>query len=146
MSQLFHKSTSLLARIPTDFIAMVARVSVSTVFLRSGMLKLDGWNDGTTLALFTDEYKLPFIAPKGGRLPGDDGGIDASAFCSCGFMTRYAALSLLCMTLVIEVFVYPDAFDTHGVWAVSLLFLMKYGAGTLSVDALAFGDRALLRT
>lgn len=46
------------------------------------------------------------------------------------------ARRLLVMTLVIEIFVYPNAFDTHGVWAVALLFLMKYGAGTLSLDRL----------
>jgi putative oxidoreductase len=37
---------------------------------------------------------------------------------------------------VIELFVYPNAFDTHGVWAVSLLYLMKYGAGTIALDSL----------
>ncbi len=30
-----------------------------------------------------------------------------------GFFTRFAALALLVMTLVIEIFVYPNAFDTH---------------------------------
>jgi putative oxidoreductase len=45
---------------------------------------------------------------------------------------------------VIEVFVYPNAFDTHGVWAVSLLYLMKYGAGAVSIDA--FSARTLNST
>ncbi|MEJ2116772.1 MAG: HAD-IC family P-type ATPase, partial [Alphaproteobacteria bacterium] len=46
------------------------------------------------------------------------------------------AFALLMMTLVIEFFVYPNAFDTHGIWAVCFLFLMKYGAGPLSLDAI----------
>jgi putative oxidoreductase len=54
-----------------------------------------------------------------------------------GLFTRFAALALLIMTLVIEIFVYPNAFDTHGVWAVALLFLMKYGPGALSADHIA---------
>jgi putative oxidoreductase len=53
-----------------------------------------------------------------------------------GLFTRFAALGMLIMTLVIQIFVYPNAFDTHGVWAVCLLFLMKYGAGPLSLDHL----------
>ena len=40
------------------------------------------------------------------------------------------------MTLVIQVFVYPDAFPTHGLWAVALLYLMARGPGTISLDAL----------
>ena len=52
--------------------------------------------------------------------------------------TRPAALALLGMTLVIEIFVYPNAFDTHGVWAVSLLYIAKFGPGTLALDRLLF--------
>jgi putative oxidoreductase len=37
---------------------------------------------------------------------------------------------------VIQVFVYPNAFDTHGVWAVALLYLAKFGPGTLALDRL----------
>ncbi len=53
-----------------------------------------------------------------------------------GLLTRFAATMLLGMTLVIEIFVYPNAFDTHGVWAVTLMYLMKYGAGRFSLDHL----------
>ncbi len=54
----------LFERIPDDLIAIVARIGIATTFLRSGLLKLDGWSDGNTLALFTYEYKLPLIPPK----------------------------------------------------------------------------------
>jgi hypothetical protein len=53
----------------------------------------------------------------------------------------FAALALLIMTLTIQIFVYPNAFDTHGTWAVCLPFLMKYGAGHFSLDYLLLGDR-----
>ena len=55
-------------------------------------------------------------------------------FILAGFFTRFAALALLVMTLVIEIFVYPNAFDTHGVWAAALLYLIKYGPGVVSLD------------
>jgi putative oxidoreductase len=40
------------------------------------------------------------------------------------------------MTAVIQLFVYPDAYPTHGVWAAVLLMLIARGAGVLSVDYL----------
>jgi DoxX len=48
-------------RIPLDLIALLARICVGTVFLRSGVLKLEGWQSGTTLSLFETEYVLPFL-------------------------------------------------------------------------------------
>ena len=40
---------------------LAARVYVGLAFFRSGLTKVADWD--TTLALFQDEYKLPFIAP-----------------------------------------------------------------------------------
>jgi putative oxidoreductase len=38
------------------------------------------------------------------------------------------------MTLTIQLFVYPDAYPTHGTWAAVLLFLLVLGPGKLSLD------------
>ena len=38
------------------------------------------------------------------------------------------------MTLVIQVFVYPDAWPTHLSWAGLLLYLAGRGAGSWSID------------
>jgi putative oxidoreductase len=40
------------------------------------------------------------------------------------------------MTLIIEVFVYPDAWSTHLSWAAILLLLMARGPGAISIDGL----------
>jgi putative oxidoreductase len=53
-----------------------------------------------------------------------------------GLGTRFAALGLLGMTTVIEVFVYPDAWPTHLSWAAILLPLIAKGGGALSLDRL----------
>ena len=55
-----------------------------------------------------------------------------------------AALVLLGMAAVIEVFVYPQAWPTHIQWAAMLLVLLCRGAGALSLDALIerFGLRS----
>lgn len=52
-----------------------------------------------------------------------------------GLATRFAALALLGMTAVIQIFVYPDAYALHGTWAAGLLFLVAKGGGVVSVDA-----------
>ncbi|MGA9320321.1 MAG: DoxX family protein, partial [Xanthobacteraceae bacterium] len=48
----------------------------------------------------------------------------------------FAALGLLFMTAVIEIFVYPLAWPTHGVWATCFLLLIARGPGEVSLDAL----------
>jgi putative oxidoreductase len=48
--------------------------------------------------------------------------------------SRLSALALLVMTLVIQVFVYPSAFATHGLWAATMLYVMARGPGVLSLD------------
>jgi len=40
------------------------------------------------------------------------------------------------MTLVIQLFVYPGAYPTHGVWAAVLRYLVARGGGVLALDHL----------
>jgi putative oxidoreductase len=134
MFSLIARATSLFERIPGDLIAIVARIGIASTFLRSGLLKVDGWSNGNTLALFTDEYKLPLIPPEIAATMATAAELSMPVFILAGFFTRFAALALLVMTLTIEIFVYPNAFDTHGLWAAALLYLMKYGPGILSLD------------
>ena len=49
-----------------------------------------------------------------------------------------SALALLGMTLVIQVFVYPDAWPTHLSWVALLLYLAGRGGGALSLDQVLF--------
>ncbi len=53
-----------------------------------------------------------------------------------GLLTRLSAVGLLIMTAVIQVFVYPDAWNVHILWAALLLYLIKYGGGTISIEYL----------
>ncbi len=53
-----------------------------------------------------------------------------------GLFTRISATALLVMTLVIEVFVYPDAWPTHLTWAALMLALTARGGGDASLDRL----------
>jgi putative oxidoreductase len=134
MSSFFARLDALFASIPMDLIALLSRIGIGTVFLRSGLLKLDGWASGTTLTLFQEEYKLPLIPPEIAAYLATAAELTLPPLLFIGLFTRYAAAAMLGMTLVIQTFVYPNAFDTHATWAVCLLFLMKYGAGTFSLD------------
>lgn len=53
-----------------------------------------------------------------------------------GLATRFSALALIGMTLTIQLFVYPDAYPTHGTWLALLLLLVAKGPGSLSIDHL----------
>jgi putative oxidoreductase len=141
MKSIYLRCVDWFARIPADLIALLARISVGTVFLRSGLLKLEGWESGTTLSLFETEYTLPFVSPNVAMHLATAAELTFPFLLFAGLFTRFAALALLIMTLVIQIFIYPNAFDTHGTWAVAFLFLMKYGPGHFSLDYLLFGDR-----
>jgi putative oxidoreductase len=53
-----------------------------------------------------------------------------------GFATRLAALGLLVLTVLISVYVMPDAFwSTHVYWIAILMVLMSVGPGAVSIDA-----------
>jgi putative oxidoreductase len=136
MRDLIDAALAAFKAIPNDLISYLARIGIGATFFRSGMLKLEGWADGNTLTLFREEYRLPLLPPEIAAYLATTAELTLPLLLFAGLFTRFASAGLLVMTLVIEVFVYPNAFDTHGVWAVSLLFLMKYGAGALSLDNL----------
>lgn len=88
----------------------------------------------STYDLFSYEYALPLIAPE---LAAQMATVSEHLFpllLIAGLGTRLSAAALLCMTAVIQVFVYPAAWATHLGWAALLLALVARGAGTLSLD------------
>jgi putative oxidoreductase len=53
-----------------------------------------------------------------------------------GFATRFAALGLLVMTVLLQVYVMPGMlWPAHVYWASILLVLMSVGPGAISIDA-----------
>lgn len=53
-----------------------------------------------------------------------------------GFATRFSALALLALTVMLQLFVMPQAlWTTHVYWASILLVLISMGGGQISVDA-----------
>jgi putative oxidoreductase len=110
----------------------MARFALAGVFFRSGMSKLANWD--LTVQLFTDEYHLPLLPPDLAALMGTTLELSMPAFLVLGLFTRLAVLPLLGMTVVIEIFVYPQNWPEHLTWATMLLLLFMRGAGPLSAD------------
>lgn len=126
------------AAIPESLIALVARLGMAGVFFQSGRTKVDGLlhiTDGT-YTLFREEYRLPLIPPDIAAHMATYAEHLFSILLVLGLFTRFSALAFLGMTLVIEVFVYPDAWPTHLSWAAPLLYLVARGGGAWSVDRL----------
>jgi putative oxidoreductase len=53
-----------------------------------------------------------------------------------GLASRLSALGLLFMTLVIQLFVYPDGWPDHILWIALLLLIVARGPGAISLDHL----------
>ena len=129
-------ATALEQWIGLDLVLLVSRVGIAAVFFYSGRTKVESWltvTDGA-VALFRDEYRLPLLDPV---LAAHAAAYAEHLFpilLALGLATRFAALALLGMTLVIEIFVYPDAWPTHLSWAAPLLLLAARGGGRVSLD------------
>ena len=86
------------------------------------------------VGLFRDEYRLPLLSPELGAHLAAYAEHFFPLLLVLGLCTRGAALALLGMTAVIQVFVYPDAWVTHLSWAGLLLLLVGRGGGKWSLD------------
>ena len=125
----------LFKRTPHDLIAVLSRFVVGMVFWQSGLTKIDGFSiKASTFFLFANDFKLPFLPPDVAAYMATAAELACPILLWLGFGTRFAALALLIMTLVIQIFVFPGSYVTHGLWAIGLLYLIKYGPGVLSVD------------
>jgi putative oxidoreductase len=132
-----HRILATLDRIPYWFIALCARVFPAAVFWQSGQTKVAGFHlKPSAVALFQNEYQLPIIDPTAAAYLSAVGEHVLPVLLLLGLATRFAAFGLFFMTAVIEIFVYPLAWPTHGVWATCFLLLIARGPGEISLDAL----------
>ena len=145
MTRLFDTLIGLLARIPHSLIALIGRLAIGLTFWNSGRTKVEGWNifhvSDKTLFLFREEYKLPYLPPEIAALGAQVAEHVLSGLIIIGLATRFSALGLFIMTLVIEIFVYPNSYVVHGTWAAILLMLVKFGPGAFSLDYLLYRRR-----
>ncbi len=126
---------------------LFTRVVFAGIFWRSARTKVEegSWFSisEATYYLFAEEYA-------GVPLPSDFAAVMATVsehlfpiLLVLGLFTRFSALALLGMTMVIQLFVYPDAWwSVHAVWAALALIFITRGGGQLSLDAALLKLRA----
>ena len=127
-------SAALLERIPVALPQLLFRFGVGLVFWRSAQSKLASWD--TTLLLFREEYKVPVLPPEFTAYLATVVELTAPILLTLGLATRLGAAALLGMTLVIQIFVYPQSYPDHLLWAGPLLYLVIRGPGVVSLDHL----------
>jgi putative oxidoreductase len=121
-----------LDRFPLSILQLMFRIAIAAVFWSSGLTKIASWD--TTIALFRNEYMVPLLPPELAAVMSATFELSCSALIVVGLATRLATLPLLGMTFVIEVFVYPEYWSMHLMWATVLLFLLTKGPGAFSLD------------
>jgi len=145
-----RKAIEGFGRIPHSGIALLARFSLAATFWQSGQTKVENFQVDfihgdfqlgvprlaeSAVDLFRDEYALPLLPPEWAAPMAAAAEHVFPLLLLLGLATRFSALALLAMTLVIQIFVYPDAYPTHGLWAALLLYLMARGPGAISLDS-----------
>ena len=137
IAQLVRRAIDLMERIPYAALGLSARVFPAAVFWMSGQTKVQGWHvKDSAIALFENEYDLPLIDPSVAAHLAALAEHLFPVLLVIGLASRFSALALLFMTAVIEIFVYPGAWPTHGVWATCFLLVIARGPGMISLDHL----------
>jgi putative oxidoreductase len=124
--------------LPIDLILLVQRLGLAAIFFLSGRTKVEGWFTltDTTFYLFETDYALPFLQPVQAAYAATIAEHLFPILLVLGLFSRLSATALLGMTLVIQLFVYPDAWPTHLSWLGLMLPVIAMGGGRLSLDRL----------
>lgn len=119
-----------------DLLALGARLSLAAIFYLSARTKVESWFQlsENAIALFEEEYRLPWISALFAAQLTTVAEHLIAAMLALGLGTRLAAAALLCMTLVIQMLVYPSAWPTHLSWATLALYLVGHGGGRTALD------------
>ena len=126
------RALDVLGQFPLPLLQLMFRLAVASVFLKAGLIKISSWE--TTVQLFADEYKVPVLSPDLAATLAATFELGCATLLILGLATRLATLPLLGMIVVIQTFVYPNAYAEHLTWASILLFLLTRGGGPWSLD------------
>ncbi len=141
ITDLINKLISYFECIPHWLTALLSRIGIAMVFWKSGRTKVVTGPDAgflelsdSTFFLFEHEYALPILPVNLAAHLATYAEHLFPILLVIGLATRFSAFALLGMTLVIQIFVYPNAWAVHGLWAGVLLFVMSRGPGMVSID------------
>jgi putative oxidoreductase len=139
----------LSSTLPESIMLLFVRIALAGIFWRSGRAKVEEGSWLTvgenTLYQFADDpfNKLPLLPAEFAAYLTTYAEHLLPILLVFGLFTRLSALALLGMTLVIQLFIFPEAWwQVHALWVALALVLIVRGGGDLSVDALLAGRRA----
>jgi putative oxidoreductase len=115
-----------------SIILLAGRIGVGATFFKAGLLKYHSWE--FTVKLFQDEYRVPFIDPSVAARIAMTQELTIPILLVLGLATRVATIPLLGTIAVIQIFVYPNAYNDHLVWGSILILLLTRGPGVFSLD------------
>ena len=141
LARAYTRFVHLLNALQSPF-ALLVRVYVSWVFLKSGWLKLEDW--GQTLSLFESEYRVPLLPPHAAAVVGTAGELVFSVLVIVGFAGRLSAIGLFAVNALAVISYAHVLFQEgsaaglgqHYLWGFMLLVIVIYGPGALSIDGL----------
>ncbi|MFC0308682.1 DoxX family protein [Gallibacterium trehalosifermentans] len=136
-------------KVPYSAIALLARITLASIFWLSAQTKTETFvfnfltmsfqlglpvPSESAFFLFQNEYNLPLLNPNIAAWITLYAEHIFAALLLLGIATRFAALGLFGITIVIQFFVYPEAYALHFSWIVMQLILIKYGSGIIALD------------
>ena len=145
MLRLLDPLIRLFERIPYSFIALLARLSVAWPLWEAGRVRVSGgWDVVTphysTMTMYLGGYNIRWIPYEAAAIATQLAEFALPILLAVGLASRFAALGLLVLIIVFEVFVHPGPYALHGAWAALLLLVIKAGPGSFSLDG-ALGRR-----
>lgn len=125
---------------------LFSRIVLAGIFWRSGRTKVVEGSlftpSDTTFFLFEEEYAGVPLPPELAAWLATGAEHLFPILLVLGLATRLSALALAGMTLVIQIFVYPEAWwAAHALWVAIALQLILRGPGSLSLDRLLWRTR-----
>ena len=146
MISLYDRLVAKLAGPWAESLALLfLRIAFGGIFWRSGELKIaEGTHfsiSESTFAMFETDFSAVPLPPHLAAILATVAEHLFPALLLVGLATRGSALALLGMTLVIQFYVFPDAWwPVHSLWAAMALVLIVRGGGNFSIDHL-IGER-----
>jgi putative oxidoreductase len=120
---------------------LAARLYVSLIFFRAGVLKVADWS--STLVLFRETYKVPVLPPELAAYVGAFGELAFPVLIALGLAGRLGAAGLFVVNVMavasyLDLFGFecPAGINSHYYWGSILLALMVFGPGKISLDEL----------
>lgn len=118
---------------------LAIRLYLANIFFKSGLTKIQDWSN--TLALFTDEYKVPVLPPAVAAVMGAGGELLFPILLVLGLAGRFSAAGLFMVNLM-AVLSYPQLFEfecpaaiqSHFFWGTFIALLVVFGPGKISAD------------